>query len=201
MRRGFIFLVLLAFNLLLIYGINQANIIMFNNNFMIYLNPEDELMPVKEEEEVVQEEEIPIDTKFNGESIETISKKIDKYCKKTPLEGYGEYIAKTSIVKGVNPYLISGIILENSNCKIDCSVIFKECNNTSGMKGSPGCFGGAYKSYNKLEDSILDVINIISHDFYTPEMQAPYKMYKEYGRSSSWALKVSNFMDGIKKTK
>ena len=28
-----------------------------------------------------------------------------------------------------------------------------------------------------------------------------YKMYKEYGKSSSWALKVSNFMDAIKRIK
>lgn len=201
MRKGFIFLILLAFNLLLIYGINQANILMFNNNFMIYLNPKDELEPIKEEETIEPEEEVVVDTKFNGESYENIAKKIDKYCKKTPLEGYGEYIAKNSIVKGVNPYLITGIILEGSNCKIDCSIIFKECNNVSGMKGSPGCFGGAYKSYNKIEDSISDVINDVSHSFYTPEMQAPYKMYKEYGKTSSWALKVSNFMESVKKTK
>lgn len=205
MRKGLILLILLAFNFLLIYGINQANILMFNNNFMIYLNHEDEpVEPPKEDEEEnppIKEEEKPVDTSFNGESAEVIGKKIDKYCEKTSLEGYGEYIAKTAIIKGVNPYLISGIVLENSNCKIECSVIFKECNNVSGMKGSPGCFGGAYKSYNKIEDSILDIINKISKDFYTPEMQAPYKMYKDYGKTSSWALKVSNFMDAIKRTK
>ena len=203
MRKGFIFLILVAFNFLLMYGINETNILMFNNDFMIYLNPEDKPEPPKEEteEESQKEEEITVDTKFNGESIETISKKIDKYCTKTSLEGYGEYIAKTSVIKGVNPYLISGIILENSKCKIECSVIFNECNNVSGMKGSPGCFGGTYKSYNKLEDSILDIVNEISKEFYTPEMQAPYKMYKDYGKSSSWALKVSNYMDAIKKIK
>ncbi len=41
MRKGFIFLILVAFNFLLLYGINQANILMFNNDFMIYLNPID----------------------------------------------------------------------------------------------------------------------------------------------------------------
>lgn len=200
MRKGFIFIILLAFNFLLVYGINQANVLMFNNNFMIYLNQEDK--PVEQPEDEPKEvEEDPVDTSFNGESIESIGKKIDKYCKKTPLEGYGEYIAKASIRKSVNPYLISGIILESSNCKNDCSVIFKECNNVSGMKGSPGCFGGTYKQYNDLEDAISDIVNIISHDYYTPEMQSPYKMYKNYGKNSSWALKVSNFMESIKKTK
>ena len=52
MRKGFIFLILLAFNFLLIYGINQANILMFNNNFMIYLNPEDKPEePIKKDDE------------------------------------------------------------------------------------------------------------------------------------------------------
>jgi hypothetical protein len=201
MRKGFIFLILVAFNFLLLYGINQANILMFNNDFMIYLNPieKDKPEPVKEEEK--KEEEKVVDTKFNGESIESIGKKIDKYCKKTSLEGYGEYIARTSITKGVNPYLISGIILENTNCKIECSVIFQECNNTTGMKGEPGCFGGVYKQYSKVEDSISDIVNYISKEFYTTEMQSPYKMYKAYGKNSSWALKVSNFMDAIKRTK
>ncbi len=201
MRKGFIFLILVAFNFLLLYGINQANILMFNNDFMIYLNPieKDKPEPIKEEEK--KEEEKVVDTKFNGESIESIGKKIDKYCKKTSLEGYGEYIARTAITKGVNPYLISGIILENTNCKIECSVIFQECNNTTGMKGEPGCFGGVYKQYNKVEDSISDIVNYISKEFYTPEMQSPYKMYKVYGKNSSWALKVSNFMDAIKRTK
>jgi hypothetical protein len=204
MGKGFIFLILIAFNFLLLYGINQANILMFNNNFMIYLNPVDkpvEPTPVKEDDDKKEEDNTVVDTKYNGENYDAIGKKIDKYCKKTPLEGYGEYIAKTSINKGVNPYLISGILLESTNCKIECSVIFKECNNATGMKGSPGCFGGAYKKYEKIEDSIYDVVNLISKDYYTKEMQAPYKMYKTYGRNSSWALKVSNFMDAIKRTK
>ena len=158
MRKWFIFVILILFNLFLMYGINQANLLMFNNNFMIYLHKEDE--PVKKDDEPdtppEKKEDEPVDTSFDGESIEIIGGKIDKYYKKTPLEGYGEYIAKTSISKSVNPYLISGIILEHSSCKTECSVIFKECNNLSGMKGNPGCFGGAYKSYNSLNDSISD---------------------------------------------
>ena len=201
MRKGFIFLILLAFNFLLIYGINQANILMFNNNFMIYLNPHDKPEPKEEGGNLPKEDEKPVDTSYNGESVEVIGKKIDKYCSKTLLDGYGEYVAKTAINKGVNPYLISGIILESSNCKVECSVIFKECNNVSGIKGNPGCFGGSYKSYGRIEDSISDLVNTISHDFYTPEMQTPYKMYKDYGKTSSWALKVNNYMDAVKRTK
>lgn len=202
MRKWFIFVILLLFNFFLIYGINQANIFMFNNDFMIYVHPEDnkEEEPKEEEtpKEVVEEE---IDTSYNGESIEKIAHKIDKYCSKTPLEGHGEHIAKASIRKSVNPYLIGGIILESTSCKRECSIIFQECNNVSKMKGDPGCFGGAYKSYSSVNDAITDLVSKISKDFYTKEMQSPYKMYKSYGKSSSWAFKVSNYMDAIKRTK
>lgn len=198
MRKWFIFLILILFNVLLLYGINQANVLMFNNNFMIYLNKEDKPQETKEEE---KEEETVVDTNFNGESIEQIGKRFDNYVKKTPLEGFGEYIAKSSIAKGVNPYLIGAIILESSRCKTECSVIFKECNNVSGMKGSPGCFGGSYRVYDSINDAITDVVNDIGKTFYTKEMQSPYKMYKDYGKNSSWAFKVSNYMDAIKRTK
>ena len=206
MRKWFIFVILLLFNFFLIYGINQANLLMFNNNFMIYVHPEDKVEEEEEEEESKEEEppeveEEKLDTDYDGESAEKIAKKIDKYCAKTPLEGHGEYIAKTSIRKSVNPYLIGGIILESTSCKTECSIIFQECNNVSKMKGEPGCFGGAYKNYSSVNDSITDLVNYISKEFYTPEMQSPYKMYKTYGKNSSWAFKVSNYMDAIKRTK
>ncbi len=198
MRKGFIFILLLVFDFLLMYGINEANVLMFNNNFMIYLAKKDE--PENPTEENKEEQEV-VDTSFNGESIEEIGKKIDNYTKKTPLEGYGEYIAKVSITKGVNPYLIGAIILESTRCKTECVTIFRECNNVSGIKGSPGCFGGMYRNYDSINDSISDLVNSISKDFYTQEMQAPYKMYKPYGKNSAWAFKINNYMDGIKKAK
>ena len=197
MRKGFIFIILIAFNALLLYGINEANVLMFNNNIMIYLDKKEE---PKKEEDTPKEEEV-VDTSFNGESIEEIGKKIDKYCEKTPLEGHGEHIARASIMKSVNPYLIGAIILESSKCKNECSIIFKECNNVSEIKGSPGCFGGVYRSYDSLDDSINDIVSNISKTFYTPEMQAPYKMYKDYNKNSSWAFRVSNYMEGIKRVK
>ncbi len=199
MRKWFIFIILLVFNVLLIYGINATNVLMFNNNFMIYLYSEDK--PEVVDDNPSEDVEEPIDTSFNGESIEQIGKKMDTYMEKTPLEGYGEYIAKTSISKSVNPYLIGGIILESTLCKSECTAVFKECNNVSGMKGSPGCFGGSYKSYSAINDAIVDIVNLISKDYYTPEMQAPYKMYKQYGKSSVWAFKVSKYMDELKKGK
>ena len=76
MRKGVVFIVLLGFNFLFIYGINYANEVMFKNDFMIYLTEHDN-EPIEEEnpENPVQVEE---KTSFNGESIEAVGKKIEK---------------------------------------------------------------------------------------------------------------------------
>lgn len=196
-RKWFILLILLAFNFLFIYGINYANQIMFANNFMIYLHEENK--PLKADDS--NEKELDIDTNYNGESVEQITKRLEQVFQKTELEGHGNYIASSSLKKGVNPYLIGGIILESTKCKIDCSVVFRECRNVSGMKGAPGCFGGSYKEYNDIDESIKDLVNKISNDFYSTDMQVPNKMYKEYGKNLIWAFKVNKYMEDFKKGK
>ena len=197
MRKWFVFLILLLFNFLFIYGIRYTNVLLFNNNVMIYLDKKDEL----EKETENSEEQTEIATSFDGESIEVIGKKINRLFKKTPLEDYGEEIASISISKSVNPYLIGGIILESTNCKTDCTVLLKQCNNVASFKGEPGCFGGTYKKYNSVNDSIRELVNKISNDFISVDTQAPYKMYKKYGKNETWAFKVSKYMEELKRGK
>ena len=195
MRKKLIFVILLLFNLIFIFGINYANKLMQENNFMIYLDKEDKPIVDDQKEENIHAN----DTEFNGESIEVIGKKINKVFEKTSLEGYGEYVSKTSIKNGVNPYLIGGIILESTNCKNECSVLFKQCNNVFEAKGNPGCFGGTYKEYDKLEDSINDLVISISKKYGETEQQAPYKMYGSYDKNTSWAYKVNKYMETLKR--
>ena len=199
MRKGLVFVFLLIFNFLFVYGINYANKVMFENDFMIYLGKHEDNTSSDPEKEN-NEQEI-VNTNYDGESIETIGQKMNKIFDKTQLEGLGEFIAKTSINKSVNPYLIGGIILESTNCKYDCSVLLKQCNNVSGYKDSPGCFGGSYKKYNTKEDSITDLVSRISKDFYTKDVQTPLKMFKSYGKDEVWAFKVNRYMDELKKGK
>ena len=198
MRKVFVFICLLLFNFLFVYGINYTNSIIVNNDLIIYLNGNDKNDLDNEEEN--NEEEV-VDTSYNGESIEQIGKKIDRLFTKTNLEGQGEFIARTSISKSVNPYLIGGIILESTSCKVDCSILLRQCNNVSGMKGDPGCFGGTYKKYDKIEDGISDLVNKISKDFASSEMQVPNKMFKGYGKNEIWVFKVNKYMEELKKGK
>ena len=120
MRKGLIFVLLLIFNFLLIYGINYTNSLMEENNFMIYF---------KEKPSISKDDNI----EDNNDTAEVIGNKMNIFFKETSLDGYGEYIASTSIKKQVNPYLIGGIILESTSCKTECTIVFKQCNNVGGI--------------------------------------------------------------------
>ena len=196
MRRIIILVILLLFNVAFIYGINYTNKYMEENNFMIYFKGKPEV--VIEDPIDVVEEEI---TDYDGESIDSVANKLEKYYAKTSLEGYGKYIAERAIKKSVNPYLVGAIILETTSCKNECSFVFKECNNVATMKGEPGCFGGSYKKYNSVNDGINDLVQMINTKYGEKEKQNPNTIYKELGKNVSWAFKVSRHIEEIKKIK
>lgn len=198
-RRIIVFVIIFMFNLVLIKGINMTNNFIFAHDYFIYINE----VPTNQEEkenENKEEEEKVTNTTYNGESASKIGKKLDKYFKKTEISGFGEFIAQKSINKNVNPYLIGSIILEDSKCNVKCDIVFTNCKNVGETTGTPGCFGGKYKKYDKYEDSIIDLINYISSSF-TLKQQTPNGIYKKLGKDIAWAYKVSKDMETIKKTK
>lgn len=196
-RRIILFAFICIFNLLLINGIHFANQVMFENNFIIRLNGE----VVDNSNNDNPGTDNPINTEYEGESIEKIANKFEKYFKKTSLASYGKHIATSSIKKGVNPYLVGAIILVNTNCTSDCTIIFKNCNNVGDMKGSPGCFGGVYKKYDSIEASVDDLVDYIYDKFIVNNLTTPNAIYKKYGKDSAWAFKVTSHMEKLKKIK
>ena len=191
MRRRLIFVLVLLFNIVFIYGINYANDVMAQNDFIISFHEEEK----KEEQE--EQEDHSHDTEFNGETIEEIGKKLEKVFVKTDLEGYGEYISKAAIHNGIDPYLTAAIILENTNCQRECSVLFRQCHNVGGFKGDPGCFGGTYKEFDKVEKSVDELVQYISINV-DKEKQVPYKIFKSFGKNEAWAFKVNNYIELLK---
>ena len=197
MKRNIILIILLfAVNILWLYGISYMNKFISSNDLMIIIGKKEEEKP--SDEEVVEEEIV----EYDGEDFGVIGKKIEKHLEKTTLEGYGEYIAKRSVNKGVNPYLIGAIIIVNSNCKVQCNAIVEMCNNVGDLTGTyGGCFGGTYKKYYSLEDGIDDLINYVLLNFYANDLKTPNAIYNKYNKNSAWSYKVSQYMDKIKKTK
>lgn len=120
------------------------------------------------------------------------------------LSGYGEFIAKYSIVNNINPYLVAGMIVENTECSETCSVLVTKCNNVGkliynkDMLGESSCFGGYYRSFNTIEESIKVYIKYIKNNFYDKEMTTPGLIYNSYRKDVRWVFRVNEYMNQMK---
>lgn len=195
MKRNIVLVLLvLGFNIVWLYGVSYTNRFIAANELMVIIGAKE---PVEEIPEDIPIEEI---VEYEGESFEKIGNKIEKFLTKTKLEGYGEYIAKYSVSKSVNPYLIGAMIIVNSNCSIQCNAIVEKCNNVGDLTGSSGgCFGGTYRKYNNLEDGIKDLVDYTLDNFYANDLKTPSAIYRKYNKNSAWSYKVSRYMERIKK--
>lgn len=194
-RNILIIIIIFLFNLVWLYGISHINRFLVANDLVIYIGKEK-----PSEEEKNDDTENTVIVTYDGESFEKIGSKIEKYLKDTPLEGHGEYIAKYSVSKNVNPYLIGAIIIVNTNCKYECNAITINCNNVGGIHGNGnGCFGGTYRKYDTLDAGIRDLVDYIANNFYNKDLKSPFNIYTGYGKDSAWAYRVYHNMEILKK--
>ncbi len=111
----------------------------------------------------------------------------------------GSLIVSKSLELGVDPYLATAIILHETGCTWSCSTLVKQCNNVGGMKGSPGCNGGSYKSFSSLDEGIISYIEMLDKYYIEKGLNTPELMNSKYAASTSWAYKVNLYIEDIKK--
>ena len=136
---------------------------------------------------------------YEDESVEKIAKKLNKYLNST-LKNKGEFIAKYSIKKGVDPYLATVVILQETGCQWTCSKLVRKCNNVGGNKGKPSCNGGSYRKFNTIEDGIKFAINNLSK-YYKKGFNTPEKIGPKYASDKKWAKRVNNYIKKLKRNK
>lgn len=134
---------------------------------------------------------------FKNESIEEIAKKLNRELNST-LKNKGEFIARYSIQKGVDPYLAAAVILQETGCKWTCSKLVRTCNNVGGNKGKPSCNGGSYRRFDTIEDGIKYSIRVLSN-YYRAGKTTPEKIGPKYASDPNWAKRVNNYMKRLKK--
>ena len=135
---------------------------------------------------------------YEGMSMESLSAKLNRSLKST-LSGYGEMFAHLSIEYGVDPYVAIAIVLLETGCYSGtCSTLTSQCNNVGGMKGSPGCGGGAYKQFASLEEGIEAFIKNLSKNYYRKGLTTVEQIGKKYAESNTWSTKVNNYILKIK---
>lgn len=111
------------------------------------------------------------------------------------LAGKGEVIASKSLELGVDPYMVTAIMLQETGCKWSCSQLVKACNNVGGQKGY-GC--GSYSYFNTLDEGIEAMISNIYYNYYTRGMTTPETINPVYAESQTWSYNVNRYIEEIR---
>ncbi len=134
---------------------------------------------------------------FNGEKIDVIASKIDRYLNST-LKGKGKFITEYSISVGMDPYLAAGVMLQETGCYWNCSYLTRVCNNVGGNKGKPGCNGGSYRRFDTIEEGIKFAINKLN-SYYQKGLTTTYQIGPKYASDPKWPERVNNYINKLKK--
>ncbi|MBR3660941.1 MAG: glucosaminidase domain-containing protein [Bacilli bacterium] len=202
MKRKIILIILVfLFNMIWVNAITATNNFVNHNNLIIKIKQKTNLNNTG----IMDDLDVMLDNNLSYEDVDaiTIGNKINNNLK-GELSGYGELIAKYSIVNEVNPYLVSAMIIENSDCDEVCSVLVTKCNNVGKLlyhKDSlteSSCFGGNYQNFSSIDSSIKAYIKYIKTNFYDKELTTPGAIYKIYNKDVRWVFKVNNLIDQIK---
>lgn len=202
MKRKIILIILVfLFNIVWINTISITNSFAASNNLIIKIKQKTNL----NNSAIMDDLDVMLDNNLSYEDVDaiTIGNKINNYLK-GELSGYGELISKYSIVNNVNPYLISAMIIENTECSETCSVLVTKCNNVGKLTFNKdsltetSCFGGYYQSFKSIDDSIKVYIKYVKNNFYDKELTTPSNIYKKYNKDVRWVFRVNNIMDNIK---
>ena len=122
------------------------------------------------------------------------------------MEGKGEVISKYAINSKLNPYLVASMVIEESGCDSECSVLVNKCNNVGKLYYNENnltekaCFGGYYQQFDSIESSIRSYVRYVRENFYDKELTNLNDIYKEYKKDVRWLYRVSQRMDNIKKS-
>lgn len=133
---------------------------------------------------------------FNGEHKDKIASKLNKYLNST-LKGKGMYITEYSISVGIDPYLVTAVMLQETGCRWTCSSLTRNCYNVGGNKGKPGCNGGSYRKFSNINEGIRFAIDKLN-SYYKKGLKTPEKINPYYASDKTWYKKVNNYIKLLK---
>ena len=128
---------------------------------------------------------------YEGMTLEELGEKINRNLGTGYLSGKGSLIASKCIELGVDPYIVTAIILHETGCKYNCSTLVKQCNNVGGQKGAPSCGGGSYKYYATLDDGIVGHIENLYYNYFSKGRTTVETIAPRYAASTAWSGKIN----------
>ena len=156
---------------------------------------EEEILLAKEEEKKEEQPQVVQDPiVYDGKTMSQLAEQLNKSLN-SDMAGKGYLIASKSLEYGVDPYMATAIILQETGCKWNCSSLVRNCNNVGGQKGS-GC--GAYNYFESLDYGIEAFISNLYNNYIAQGLTTVEAINTKYAASTSWSTYVNNYIESIK---
>ena len=140
-------------------------------------------------EETSKEEKV-----YDDLTLNELSEKINRSLNST-ISDKGYLIVSHSLEMGVDPYMATAIILQETGCKWDCSYLVKTCNNVGGQKGS-GC--GSYSYFPSIDEGIVAFIDNLYYNYVSYGLTTPETINPKYAEDPNWSVNVNRYIESIK---
>lgn len=144
----------------------------------------------KETTSVIKEENIYLDLNYDGETLEQISKKLNNKFKGA-LSNQGEFLAKLSIEKGMDPYLVAAISVHETAYGQSSAAVNKY--NFGGIMCS-----GKLCVYDSVEHGLVSFVNVIYKNYFSKGLTTAEAMNSKYAADTTWAIKVNGHYKTLK---
>ena len=151
-------------------------------------------MAVEEQEKEQPPQVVEDPIVYDGKTINQLAEQLNKSLN-SDMAGKGYLIASKSLEYGVDPYMATAIILQETGCKWNCSALVKNCNNVGGQKGS-GC--GAYNYFESLDIGIDAFISNLYRNYIAQGLTTLEAINTKYAASTQWSVQVNNYIESIK---
>ena len=176
-----------------------------SSNMILKGSKEEEKEVVKPAFEEVQMETAPASViipprveVYEAMTLEELGEKLNRSLGSDIVAGKGPLIAAECINKGVDPYIATAILLHETGCGSSCSNLARSCFNFGGQKGSPGCNGGAYKTFSSIDEGLVGLIDNLNNNYFSRGLNTVESIGPRYAESGTWVSKINWYIDKIR---
>ena len=176
-----------------------------SSNMILKGSKEEEKEVVKPAFEEVQMETAPASViipprveVYEAMTLEELGEKLNRSLGSDIVAGKGPLIAAECINKGVDPYIATAILLHETGCGSSCSNLARSCFNFGGQKGSPGCNGGAYKTFSSIDEGLVGLIDNLNNNYFSRGLNTVESIGPRYAESGTWVSKINWYIEKIR---
>ena len=129
---------------------------------------------------------------YDHMTLNELGNKLNKSLKGT-LKNKGYLVASESLKYGLDPYMVTAIMLHETGCNWRCSTLASKYYNFGGLKG-----GSGYMHFSSVDNGIKSYIEILYKNYYKKGWKTPEAIGPHYAGSKTWAKQVNAYIKAIR---